>query len=293
MNDPAPDRPDPARDAQAAPGYPGIIRIVAPNPGPMTLTGTNTYLVESDGAAYVIDPGPDDPGHLEAIRIAATARGGIAGVLLTHGHSDHTDGVAVLGAELLWGDPGPGDEAAALAAALAGSGRIEERALDDHGEPALADDELANVGPFAVLPTPGHAADHVCFVLGEVVLCGDLILGSGSSIVPPRLGGGSLSDYMDSLERVASLDPALLAPGHGPWIDAPRQRIAEYVEHRLSRERRLLAALERGERSRSALVAEAWDDVPAMMRPAAAIAMQAHLEKLEREGRLDPVELVE
>ena len=136
------------------------------------------------------------------------------------------------------------------------------------------------------MPTPGHATDHVCFVRGGVCFCGDLILGQGSSIVPPRAGGGSLTAYMDSLRRVGDLGAGLLAPGHGPWITDPAAKVSEYIEHRESRERALLAALDSGERSRERLLAIVWSDVPDVLRPAAAVAMQAHLEKLAAEGRL-------
>ena len=158
---------------------------------------------------------------------------------------------------------------------------------------ATKPDRRGEVGPFTVVATPGHAADHVCFVLGDVCFCGDLILGSGSSIVPPAAGGGSLADYMRSLEAVGGLGATLLAPGHGPWVTDPAAKIAEYVGHRRERERRLRAALDRGQRSRAALLAEVWDDVPEQLRPAAAIAMQAHLEKLEAEGQLDAGELID
>jgi glyoxylase-like metal-dependent hydrolase (beta-lactamase superfamily II) len=138
------------------------------------------------------------------------------------------------------------------------------------------------------VPTPGHAVDHVAFVYRDVAFCGDLVLGEGSSIVPP--GGGGLGAYLDSLERLRSRRPALLCPGHGPWITDPEARLAAYRAHRLERERRLLAALAAGERSRERLLDIAWDDVPPAMRPAAALAMQAHLDKLSIEGRL-PSEL--
>jgi glyoxylase-like metal-dependent hydrolase (beta-lactamase superfamily II) len=147
--------------------------------------------------------------------------------------------------------------------------------------------------PFERIPTPGHAAEHVSFVAERVCFCGDLILGHGSAIVPPAEMGGSLPDYMRSLELVGELDLELLAPGHGPLIDDPAAKIAEYVEHRLARERALLAALDAGERSRAALLDAAWADVPKPMRPAAAIAMQAHVEKLEAEHRLDAGELID
>jgi glyoxylase-like metal-dependent hydrolase (beta-lactamase superfamily II) len=141
-----------------------------------------------------------------------------------------------------------------------------------------------------LLPTPGHATDHVCFLIGDVALCGDLVLGHGSSFVPPD--GGSLVAYLDSLERLRAADPELLCPGHGPYVTDAQAKIDEYLEHRLMRERRLVAALAQGERSRSRLLAIAWEDVPVEMRPMAAIVLQAHLEKLEAEGRL-PGELAE
>jgi glyoxylase-like metal-dependent hydrolase (beta-lactamase superfamily II) len=230
---------------------PDIERLTAPNPGPMTLEGTNTYVVGRD-PAVVIDPGPDDAGHIEAVRELAESRGGIGTVLLTHGHSDHTGGVEALGVEPA--RPSDGEMVAGLEA----------------------------------IATPGHSTDHYCFLIGEVGACftGDLILGEGSTIVPPRDGGGSLLDYMRSLERLQQLDLSVLYPGHGPEIHDPQAKIAEYIEHRMMRERRLIAALDRGERSRSALLDEVWDDVPEPLRGAAAIAMQAHLEKLEAEGRL-------
>jgi glyoxylase-like metal-dependent hydrolase (beta-lactamase superfamily II) len=225
-------------------------RLVAPNPGPMTLEGTNTYVVGRE-PAWVIDPGPDDAGHLERVRAAADERGGIGGVLLTHGHADHTEGVEALGAP------------------------------------------LASESPFEAIPTPGHATDHVCLVTEKVCFCGDLILGHGSAIVPPVAHGGSLADYMDSLRLLAALELELLAPGHGELITDPAAKIAEYIEHREARERALVAALDSGERSRERLLESAWADVPAPMRPAAAMAMQAHLEKLEAEGVLASTELID
>jgi glyoxylase-like metal-dependent hydrolase (beta-lactamase superfamily II) len=231
-----------------APGHPEIERLVAPNPGPMTLEGTSTYLYGAD-PCVAIDPGPDDAGHLEAVRVAAEERGGIGLVLLTHSHGDHAAGAERLGAEVLL--PADGEEHGGLRA----------------------------------LATPGHAADHVCFLSADrVCFSGDLVLGEGSTFVPPD--GGSLAAYMESLRLLQAEPLELLCPGHGPWVTDPAAKLAEYVEHREMRERRLLAALERGERSREALLAEVWDDVPAEVRPAAALVMEAHLQKLGTEGRL-------
>jgi glyoxylase-like metal-dependent hydrolase (beta-lactamase superfamily II) len=232
-----------------APGHREILRIVAPNPGPMTLEGTNTYLYGSEPCT-VIDPGPDVESHLDAIRVAAEELGGLGVVLLTHSHGDHAAGAERLGINVTL--PVDGEEHGGLRA----------------------------------VATPGHAADHVCLLTADgVCFSGDLVLGAGSTFVPPD--GGSLASYMDSLRRMQAESIELICPGHGPWVEDPAAKLAEYVEHREMRERRLIAALERGERSREALLAEVWDDVPTEVRPAAAMVMQAHLDKLEAEARFE------
>jgi len=223
----------------------------------MTLAGTNTYLYGSE-PCVVIDPGPDDARHLDATRAAAEERGGIGVVLLTHAHGDHADGAERLVAMAAEGDYRPAV--------------VRPNDGEEHGG-------LRAIG------TPGHAPDHVCLVTSDgVCFSGDLVLGEGSTFVPPD--GGSLAAYMDSLRRLQAEPIELICPGHGPWVTDPAAKLAEYVEHREMRERRLLAALERGERSRKALLAEAWSDVPDELRPAAELVMEAHLEKLAAEGRL-------
>jgi glyoxylase-like metal-dependent hydrolase (beta-lactamase superfamily II) len=214
----------------------------------MTGEGTNTYLYGSDPCA-VIDPGPDIPEHLDAVRAAAAERGGLGTVLLTHRHGDHAGGAVRLPVAAIL--PVDGEEHAGLRA----------------------------------LATPGHDADHVCFISTDgVCFSGDLVLGEGSTIVPPD--GGSLAAYMHSLRLLQAEKPELICPGHGPWITDPAAKLAEYVEHREMRERGLVAALERGERSRDALLAEVWDDVPEGLMPAARQVMEAHLEKLAGESRI-------
>ncbi len=218
----------------------------------MTLEGTNTYLYGAD-PCFVIDPGPADAGHIGEILRVGEERGGIGAILATHSHDDHVGASTELDVLV----PGDGEQ----------------------------------FGGLTALATPGHAADHVVFLTDDgVCFCGDLVLGLGSTIVPP--GGNSLAAFLDSLALLQSRDLSLMAPGHGPWITDPEAKLAEYVEHRMMRERRLLAALDSGERSRAALLAAAWDDVPPELLPMAAMAMEAHLEKLESEARL-PFDLVE
>jgi glyoxylase-like metal-dependent hydrolase (beta-lactamase superfamily II) len=237
-----------------APGHPEIWRVMADNPGPMTLTGTNTYLYGKD-PCWVIDPGPEDEAHVVAVKEAIDRRGGAAGVLLTHSHADHTGGVEMLGI-----DPAE-----------------------------LADGE--NYGGLEAVATPGHSTDHFClFTEDGVCFSGDLILGWGSTYVPPD--GGSLAAYMLSLRLLQSRDPALICPGHGPWITDAPGKINEYIAHREARENGLLEAMARGERSRMNLLEEVWSDVPEQLRPAANVVMEAHLQKLEAEGRL-PDDLAE
>ena len=233
---------------ESAPEHPEVVRLIAPNPGPMTLEGTNTYVHGAD-PCVVIDPGDDDPAHLDAIRAAAAERGGLGVVLLTHSHRDHSEGADQLEAEVVL--PGDGEVHAGL----------------------------------RTIATPGHAADHVCFLSEDgVCFAGDLVLGLGSTIVPP--GGGSLAAYMGSLRRLQEEEIELIAPGHGPWVTDPAAKLAEYLEHREMREGRLLDALAAGERSRAALLRKVWDDVPLALLPMAAMAMEAHLEKLEEEDLL-------
>jgi glyoxylase-like metal-dependent hydrolase (beta-lactamase superfamily II) len=218
----------------------GIVRVRAPNPSPMTLDGTNTYVVGS----WVVDPGPDDAPHLDAVR--AAAGGPIDGVVLTHGHADHAEGAERLGAPV-W-KPGEGDEA----------------------------------GPFGALATPGHSADSVCLLLGRACFTGDTVLGMGSVFIGP--GEGSLAAYLDSLRRLAELDLEVLCPGHGPYVYDPPAKLEEYLAHRLQRERRLKTALEAGLEDRDLLLDEVWSEAPAELRPAAALTLEAHLEKLREEG---------
>jgi glyoxylase-like metal-dependent hydrolase (beta-lactamase superfamily II) len=250
----------------------GVTRVRAGNPGPMTLSGTNTYLIGEP--AYVIDPGPPDERHVEAVLAAGREQGGIAGIALTHRHLDH----AGCAQELRERSNAP------LAASPP---RAETNAFEPAADELVIDVELSEgdvFGPLRTYETPGHAADHLSFLAGSIVFCGDTVLGEGSVFVPP--GGGSMGAYLDSLRKLQTLSLTALCPGHGPIVWEAGAKLEEYVDHRLDRERRLVAALEQGLRGTEELLDTVWDDAPAALRPAAALTLEAHLDKLEREQRL-------
>jgi glyoxylase-like metal-dependent hydrolase (beta-lactamase superfamily II) len=142
------------------------------------------------------------------------------------------------------------------------------------------------VGPFRAVATPGHSADSVCLLAGRACFTGDTVLGAGSVFIPP--GEGSLSAYLESLRRLMALDLEVLCPGHGPYVWDPQAKLDESLTHRLDRERRLVEAFDAGLRNRDELLDAVWSDAPAELRPAAALTLAAHLEKLRDEGRLPP-----
>jgi glyoxylase-like metal-dependent hydrolase (beta-lactamase superfamily II) len=250
----------------ASPFRPAFRTVTAANSSAFTLDGTNTYLAGRD-RVIVVDPGPDDPAHVNAVLEGARARGGdVALILVTHGHRDH------LGA------------AAALAAASGGSAPIRRW---EGGGASLADGETVEEGGVALraLHTPGHAADHVAFYWAaeRVLFSGDLILGAGTVVLEP--GEGALEEYLASLERVARLDLALIAPGHGSLIEDPAARVAEYLAHRRMREGQVLDALAGGARTPGEIVGVIYRDLDPALHPAAESTVRAHLLKLVREGR--------
>ena len=251
----------------------GVTLVRALNPGPLTLSGSNAWLIGSP--AWLVDPGPADDGHFERLEFAIRQRAGLEGVVLTHRHLDHAEAAPAIaeryGVPVFAGRAAPDPEGFSEPGV---KGLKVERELRD-GE---------HLGPFEVLETPGHSADHVSYLAADIVFCGDTVLGEGSVFIPP--GGGSLIRYLQSLERLRALALHAICPGHGPVVWEPRAKLDEYIEHRLERERRLVAALERGVRERPALLDDVWDDVPPVLRPAAALTLEAHLDKLEREGRL-------
>ena len=141
-------------------------------------------------------------------------------------------------------------------------------------------------GPLTAVAVPGHSPDHLAFVAARVCFTGDAVLGHGSVFIAPQ--PGAMAGYLEGLQRLRSMDLALLCPGHGPPVRAARAKLDEYLEHRLDRERRLVAALDQGHRDEDDLLDQAWSDVPPQLRPVAALSLKAHLHKLAEEGRLPP-----
>ena len=241
--------------------------IRADNPSPFTLEGTNTWLVGRD-PCWVVDPGPVLPPHQRQVAADAADRGGLGGVVLTHDHLDHAQGVAAL----LEAAGVEAEDVPVGAARFAGVGRPVR--LGDGDE----------LGPFRVVATPGHSVDHLAFVAGRACFTGDAVLGRGSVFVAPS--PGALRTYLEGLERLAALRLDVICPGHGPLVLDPAAKLREYRSHRLDRERRLVAALDAGLRSVDELLDRAWSDAPPELRPAASVTLAAHLDKLEEEGRL-------
>jgi glyoxylase-like metal-dependent hydrolase (beta-lactamase superfamily II) len=240
-----------------------IVRVLAPNPGPFTLEGTNTWIVGRH-PAVVIDPGSDDEGHLQAVVGEA---GRIGAILITHDHPDHAPG-----AERLASTTG-----AAVYAFKKADGALR-----------LRDEQLISMGEahLRVLYTPGHTADHVAFLAEGTgaMFTGDAVLGRGTAVIDPR--EGDLAQYLQSLRRMREARPRVIYPGHGPTVFDAVGKLREYEAHRAMREQQVLEALAAGPRAIGDIVPEIYADTPVELHPAAAAQVAAHLIKLEREARV-------
>jgi glyoxylase-like metal-dependent hydrolase (beta-lactamase superfamily II) len=259
---------------------PLVRRILAPNPSPFTYTGTQSFIV-GEGEVAVIDPGPDDAGHVEAL-VEALAGERIAWILCTHTHRDHSPASRAL--------------AAATGAPIAGCAPLS---LDDEGgrsdeafdadyrpERVLGDGERIT-GPgwtLEAVATPGHTSNHLCYALRETgaLFCGDHVMGWSTTIVAPP--DGDMADYMRSLDKLAARADRIYFPAHGPAIEDPQAHLRRLIAHRRGRETQIIGQLEAGEGRTGAMVAAMYHDVDPRLHPAAERSVLAHLLDLEARG---------
>ncbi|HEV2140420.1 MAG TPA: MBL fold metallo-hydrolase [Candidatus Dormibacteraeota bacterium] len=235
-----------------------VSRVVAPNPGPYTGPGTNTWILDAGPVVIVIDPGPDDDAHLAALERRLAGRT-VGVVLVTHSHPDHLP----------------------LAERFARPHKASVRRY-----PELADGDVVRAGNLNVtaLHTPGHSADHLCILLPDdgAIFTGDLILGQGSSMV--TYPEGDVAAYLRSLDRLASLEPRMLFPGHWDPVTDAMGKIAEYRRHRLEREAQVLAEVRRGDGTAAELTRRVYGDLGDKLMLAAEMTLRAHLKKLVDDG---------
>ena len=265
LTEPEPDR------GPVLPVLPGVSRIVAANPGPMTYYGTNTYLIETPDGLAVLDPGPENhPEHVQAI-LRATA-GHVSLILVSHTHHDHVGAVAEL--QTATGAPTVGFRVSGL------DGFQADIKLDDG-------DKVAGM---VALHTPGHASDHLCFALpardgSKVLFSADHVMSWSTSVVSPP--GGNMAHYFDSLRLLLERDDEVFLPGHGPQLPDPRALVREMLHHRQIREQAIQARLAKdGAANTFTLMDTIYSQVHPRLRRAAERNVLAHLMKLESEGKV-------
>ena len=252
---------------------PNVVRLTAPNPGVMTGPGTNSYIVGNRELA-VIDPGPAIESHIEALRAAVGDR--LKWILCTHTHLDHSPAAAAL--------------KTATGARIAGMPTAQDGRQDGDFAPdrVLAEGDRVTVDGMALRAvfTPGHVANHLCYLLEEqkLLFTGDHVMQGSTVVISPP--GGDMQAYLASLDKLLGLDLAALAPGHGHVIETPHEEARRLIAHRLGREKKVADALSRrNPATLDELVPYAYDDVSEKLYPVARRSLHAHLIKLEKEGR--------
>jgi glyoxylase-like metal-dependent hydrolase (beta-lactamase superfamily II) len=265
---------------------PLLRRVIADNPGPFTYTGTGTYIV-GRGEVAVIDPGPDDPAHLEAI-LAALEGERVGAIVITHHHSDHSPLAGPLKART--GAPVYGCPVTKHIEEEAGAPRMEA----GHDLAFQPDVNLCGGGEVSgpgwtlqAIPTPGHTSNHLCYALPEENACftGDHIMGWSTTVITPP--DGDMTDYLKSLQAIRERGFATLWPTHGPPIREVAAFIDAYAEHRQERMDQILLALSQGPATIRELVPNLYRDVDARLHPAAARSMLAAIIHMERGGEIE------
>lgn len=249
--------------------YP-ILRILGQNPGMMTGSGTNTYVLGRK-EPILIDTGGGVPRYDGILQDCLQRHGipAISRILLTHFHSDHAGGVGRV-------------------RSLFPEARVYRMTPQGKGDQPLGDGSRVHGDGFSLiaLHTPGHAPDHLCYYLEEeqALFTGDLIVGEGTVVIPST--HGDMSDYLNSLERLLAWKIRVIYPGHGPVITRPREKILEYLQHRRQREEQVLEAVASGARTAAEIVRRVYSNISTALHGVAEESVLSHLKKLEKEGRV-------
>jgi glyoxylase-like metal-dependent hydrolase (beta-lactamase superfamily II) len=260
--------PEPARDT-LQPIQPGVSRVVAANPGPMTYYGTNTYLIDTCEGLVVLDPGPDDPKHVEAVLRASSGK--VALILLSHTHLDHVGAAPAL----------------REATGAPTTGFLQSALPSFDPDIKLADGD--SIAGMLAIHTPGHASDHLCYAYrapdgSKVLFSADHVMSWSSSVVSPP--DGDMAAYFHSLRILLDRDDDAFLPGHGPRLPDPHELVRELLDHRASREREIATVLESGPSDTYTLMDTLYSQVHPRLRRAAERNVLAHLLKLESEGKV-------
>ena len=258
---------------------PRIARLLAPNPGPFTFKGTGVYIVGAGSSVAVVDPGPDIPEHIIALKAAIGTRK-VSHILVTHTHRDHSPAA---GALKQWS----GAPTLAAGAHGTGMGDVEEGADRDFLPDAVVRDGEIIIGEgftLSCVATPGHTANHMCYALAEeqALFCGDHVMGWSTSVVAPP--DGNMADYLASLEMLIARGDRILYPTHGSPITEPQAYLRALLAHRRLRESQILEALQSG--GAEAIAKNLYPDIAPALRRAAAAQVQAHLDHLLARGAI-------
>ena len=273
------------RYGEAVEAAPNVRRLTAPNSGPFTFTGTNSFII-GEGRVAILDPGPDDPGHVRAL-LDAVAGEKLEAILVSHTHRDHSPGARILreatGAPVLAAGP----HVAARPLQAGETNRLDASADHDFmPDEILADGVQIDVGDVRLeaVATPGHTANHLAFALPEagILFSGDHVMAWSTTIVAPP--DGAMGDYMASLERLLARDEQLYLPAHGGPVTDPARYVRGLRAHRKMRERAILERLQKGDRTIAGIVQNIYRDVDPNLHGAAALSVLAHLEELVARG---------